>query len=61
MCQMILLINKIKLHRTIKMRPIEVTDDYYAKYNRIPMELHSAELRSNKKNPKCKVADNVRV
>ena len=29
------------VHRTIKMKPIEVTDDYYAKYNENSMELHS--------------------
>ena len=29
------------VHRTIKMKPIEDTDDYYAEYNEIPMELHS--------------------
>ena len=37
------------VHRTIKMKPIEVTDDYYAEYNGIPMELHS-----NKRDPKFK-------
>ena len=39
-------------HRTFKMKPIEVTDDYYAEYNEDP---------SNKKNPKFKVGDNVRI
>ena len=39
------------VHRTIKMKPIEVTDNYYAGYNRF----------ANKKNPKFKVADNVRI
>ena len=39
-------------HRTIKMKPIEVMDDYYAEYNEDP---------SNKKNPKFKVGDNVRI
>ena len=29
------------VHRTIKMKPIEVTDDYYAEYNEHPMKLHS--------------------
>ena len=29
------------VHRTIKMKPIEVMDDYYAKYNEHPIELHS--------------------
>ena len=33
------------------MKPIEVTNDYYAKYNEIP----------NKKNPKFKVGDHVRI
>ena len=39
------------VHRTIKMKPIEVTDNYYAGYNRF----------ANKKNPKFKVGDNVRI
>ena len=38
-------------HRTIKTKPIDVTDDYYAKYNE----------NSNKKDPKFKVSDNVRI
>ena len=40
------------VHRTIKIKPIEVTDDYYAEYNEDP---------SNKKNPKFKVGDHVRI
>ena len=40
------------LHRTIKMKPIEVTDNYYAEYNEDP---------SNKKNPKFEVSDHVRI
>ena len=40
------------VHRTIKVKPIEVTNDYYAEYN--------GNL-SNKKNPKFKVGDNVRI
>ena len=36
------------------MKPIDVTDDYYA-------EDPSMELHSNKKNPKFKVGDNVRI
>ena len=40
------------VHRTIKMKPIEVTDDYYAEYNEDP---------SNKKDPKFKFGDNVRI
>ena len=47
------------VHRTIKMKPIDVTDDYYAKH--LSMELHRAELRSNKKDPKFKVGDHVRI
>ena len=38
-------------HRTIKIKPIEVMDDYYSEYNEIP----------NKKDPKFKVGDNVRI
>ena len=38
------------VHRTIKMKPIDVTDDSYAEYNENSMELHS-----NKKNPKFNV------
>ena len=52
------------VHRTIKTKPIEVTDNYYAKDPSIKlrsMELHSVELHSNKKNPKFKVGDNVRI
>ena len=33
------------------MKPIEVTNNYYAEYNEIP----------NKKDPKFKVGDNVRI
>ena len=40
------------VHRTIKMKPIEVKEDYYAEYNEDP---------SNKKEPKFKVGDNVRI
>ena len=40
------------VHRTIKVKPIEVTNDYYAEYNDDP---------SNKKNPKFKVGDIVRI
>ena len=40
------------VHRTIKIKPIEVTDDYYAEYNEDP---------SNKKDPKFKVGDHVRI
>ena len=39
------------IHRTIKMKPIEVTDDYFAEYNE----------ESNKRNLKFKVGDHVRI
>ena len=39
------------VHRTIKMKPIDVTSDYYAEYNE----------NSNKKDPKFKVGDFVRI
>ena len=42
--------NKI-VHRTMKMKPIDVTSDSYAEYNEY----------SNKKNPKFKVGDHVRI
>ena len=48
---MILLINTITVHRTIKMKPIDVTDDSYVDYNE----------DFNKKDPKFKVADHVRI
>ena len=44
------------VHRTIKMKPIEVMDVYYAEYNENLMELHS-----NEKDPKFKVGDNFRI
>ena len=37
------------VHRTIKIKPIEATDNYYAKYNEYP----------NKKTPKFKVGDKI--
>ena len=40
------------VHKPIKMKPIEVTGDYFAEYNEDP---------SNKKNPKFKVGDNGRI
>ena len=45
--------NKCKntIHRTIKMKPINVTDDSFAKYNE----------EFNKKGPKFKVGDHVRI
>ena len=36
---------------TIKTKPIDITDDYYVEYNENP----------NKKDPKFKVGDNVRI
>ena len=39
------------VHRTIKMRPINVTDDSHAEYNK----------DFNKKDPKFKVGDHVRI
>ena len=42
------------VHRTIKIKPIEVTDDYYAEYN-----VEAIELHPNKKNPKFKVGDKI--
>ena len=39
------------IHRTIKMNPIDITSDFYAEYNE----------DSNKKDPKFKVGDHVRI
>ena len=39
------------VHRTINMKPIEVTDDSYAEYNE----------HFNKKDPKYKFGDHVRI
>ena len=39
------------VHKAVKIKPIEVTGDYYAKQNE----------ESNKKNPKFKVGDHVRI
>ena len=39
------------VHRTIKMKPIDVTDDSFAEYNE----------ESNKKDPKFKIGDHVRI
>ena len=39
------------IHRTIKMKPIEVTNNSFAEYNE----------ESNKTNPKFKVGDHVRI
>ena len=43
--------NNNTVHRTIKMKPIDVTSDSYAEYNE----------DSNKKDPKFKVGDHVRI
>ena len=47
------IINKYNntVHRTIKMKPIDVTSDSYAEYNK----------DSNEKDPKFKVVDRVRI
>ena len=39
------------VHKTIKMKPIDVTDDFFVKYNE----------ESNKKDPKFKVGDDDRI
>ena len=39
------------VHKTIKMKPIDVTSDFYAEYNE----------DSNKKDPEFKVGDYVRI
>ena len=43
------------------MKPIEVTGDFYVEPNKNSMKLHSMELHSNKKGPKFKVGDHVRI
>ena len=42
------------VHRTIKMKPIDITDDYYAEYN-------ENSMRSYKKDSEHKVSDHVRI
>ena len=44
------------VHRTMKMKPTDITDDSYAEYNE-----NSVELHSNKKEPKFKVGNYVRI
>ena len=39
------------VHRTIKMKPIDVTNDFFVEYNE----------ESNKKDPKFKVCNHVRI
>ena len=34
------------VHRTIKMKPIEVTDDYYVEYNEDAIELYPNKKKS---------------
>ena len=48
---MMLLINAITVHRSIKVKPIDVTHDSYAEYNE----------DSNEKDHKFKVGDRVRI
>ena len=48
---MILLINTITVHRTIKMKPIDIVGDSYVEYNK----------DANKKVPKFKFGDHVRI
>ena len=48
------------------MKPIDITCDFYVKsnkhaFNKDSMELHSIELNSNKKNPKFKFGDHIRI
>ena len=49
------------VHRTIKIKPIDIMGDYYVKSNGIRFNKDSMELRSNKKIPKFKVGDHVRT
>ena len=50
------IVNTITDHRTIKMKPIEVTNDCYAKYNGFELNgIAFNEDPSNKKNPKFEV------
>ena len=62
------IINKYNntVHRTIKMKSIDIKGDYYIEsngtvFNRDLTEFRSAELHSNKKNPKFKVGDRFRI
>ena len=54
------------VQRTIKMKPIEVTGNFYIQsnknaFNKDSMKFHSIKLHSNKQNSKFKVGDNVRI
>ena len=43
-------------HKTIKMKPVDVGDDFFAEYNGIAFN-----EESNEKDPKFKVGDHVRI
>ena len=43
------------------MKPIDIAGDFYVKSNRMAFIKDSIELHSNKKNPKFKVGDYVRI
>ena len=54
------------VHITIKIKPIDITGDYYIEsngtdFNKDSMESYSMKLHSNKNNPKFKVGDHVRI
>ena len=54
------------VHKTIKMKPIDIAGDYYIKsngtiFNETAFNKDSMKLNSNKKNPKFKVGDHVRI
>ena len=54
------------VHKTIKMKLIDITGDFYVEsnknaFNKDSIELHSMKLHLNKKNPKFKVGDHVRI
>ena len=54
------------VHKTIKMKPIDIAGDYYFKsngtrLNKTAFNKDSMKLHSNKKNPKFKVGDHVRI
>ena len=49
------------VHRTIKMKSIEVTDDYYSEYNENSMELHSNKKILNLKLVKMLEFQNIKT
>ena len=54
------------VHKTIKMKPIDIAGDYYFKlngtrFNETAFNKDSMKLHSNKTNPKFKVGDHVRI